>query len=105
VTSVAVTFNELKTTTFGQTVKIVGNINALGNWDTSKAVALDASQYTPSNPLWKVTINLGAGQALQYKYILVNTDGTITWEADPNHTWTVPVSCTTAVTRSDTWQG
>jgi glucoamylase len=104
-TSVAVTFNERKTTSFGQTVKIVGNIGALGEWDTSRAVALGASQYTPSNPIWTVTINLNAGQVIQYKYIVVNTDGSVTWEADPNHTWTLPVSCARAVTRDDSWQG
>lgn len=103
-TAVAVTFNELKTTTYGQTVKIVGNVAALGNWDTSKAVALDASSYTSSNPLWKGTVTLPAGQAIQYKYIVVNTDGSVTWEADPNHSYTVPKTCATTATKSDTWQ-
>ncbi|KAI5864245.1 carbohydrate-binding module family 20 protein [Durotheca rogersii] len=105
VTSVAVTFNELKTTIYGQTVKIVGDIAALGNWDTSRAIALSASSYTSSNPLWQVTITLPAGQAIQYKYIVVNTDGSITWEADPNHFWNVPTGCSATATKSDSWQG
>ncbi|KAK8025728.1 glucoamylase [Apiospora arundinis] len=103
-TSVAVTFNERKVTSFGQTVKISGNIPALGNWDTSKAVALGASQYTANNPVWSGSINLAAGQAVQYKYIVVNTDGSVTWEADPNHTYTVPKGCATQATKNDTWQ-
>ncbi|KAI1381523.1 carbohydrate-binding module family 20 protein [Hypoxylon crocopeplum] len=103
-TSVAVTFNEVKTTTFGQTVKIVGNIAALGSWDTSKAVTLSASSYTSSNPLWKVTITLPAGQAIEYKYIVVNTDGSISWEADPNRSYTVPRTCATTSTKTDTWR-
>ncbi|KAK7948327.1 Glucoamylase [Apiospora aurea] len=103
-TSVAVSFNERKVTSFGQTVKIVGNIPALGNWDTSKAVALGASQYTPNNPVWSVSITLAAGQALQYKYIVVNTDGSVTWEADPNHAYTVPQGCATQTSKSDSWQ-
>ncbi|KAJ3529831.1 hypothetical protein NM208_g9587 [Fusarium decemcellulare] len=49
-TSVAVTFEELVTTQFGDTIKIVGSIDALGNWDTSKAIALSASEYTSQNP-------------------------------------------------------
>jgi glucoamylase len=103
-TVVAVTFNELKTTTFGQTVKIVGNIAALGSWDTSSAVALSASQYSLATPEWSGTISLPAGQAIQYKYIVVNTDGSVTWEADPNHTYTVPATCATTAIKTDTWQ-
>ncbi|OTA96435.1 carbohydrate-binding module family 20 protein, partial [Hypoxylon sp. CO27-5] len=88
-----VTFQGLKTTSWGQTVKIVGNVTALGNWDSSKAVTLSSSSYTSSNPLWKATVNLPAGQAVQYKYILVDTDGSITWEADPSRTYNVAESC------------
>jgi hypothetical protein len=42
---------------------------------------------------------------VQYKFINVGSDGTVTWEADPNHTLTVPASCkTSAVTVSGSWQ-
>ncbi len=103
-TSVAVTFNEKVTTSFGQTIKIVGDAAALGSWNTGSAIALSAAKYTSSNPLWTVTLNLPAGEVIQYKYINVQSDGTVDWEADPNHTYTVPVSCATAVTQADTWQ-
>lgn len=103
-TSVLVTFNELVTTTYGQTVKITGNIAALGNWNTANAISLSASQYTSSNPLWSVSIELAAGQTIQYKYINVATDGTVTWEKDPNHTVTISASCATATTISNSWQ-
>jgi glucoamylase len=101
---VAVTFQEVVTTNFGDTIKIVGNIAALGNWDTLKAVALSASDYTASNPVWKVTISLTAGQSIQYKYINVKKDGSLTWEKDPNRTYAVPKTCATTATRSDKWQ-
>ncbi|KAK7921043.1 glucoamylase [Apiospora marii] len=103
-TSVAVSFNERKVSSLGQTVKIVGNIPALGNWDTNKAVALSASGYTSNNPVWSVSITFAAGQSMQYKYIVVNTDGSVTWEADPNHAYTVPTGCATQTTKSDSWQ-
>lgn len=103
-TSVAVTFEEVVTTNFGDTIKIVGNIAALGNWDTSKAVALSASDYTSSNPVWKTTISLTAGQSIQYKYINIKKDGSLTWEKDPNRTYTVPKTCATKATQSDKWQ-
>ncbi|KAI1318082.1 glycoside hydrolase family 15 protein [Xylariaceae sp. FL0255] len=103
-TAVAVTFNEEETTSLGQTVKISGDIAALGNWDTGSAVALGASQYTSTNPIWSGTVNLTPGQVIEYKYIVENSDGSVTWEADPNHTYTVPASCTTAVNVNDIWQ-
>ncbi|UNI20086.1 Glucan 1,4-alpha-glucosidase [Purpureocillium takamizusanense] len=103
-TSVAVTFKELATTKYGQTIKIVGDTSALGNWDTSKAVALEAAEYTSGNPLWKGSVTLPAGQVVEYKYINVNPDGSVTWEKDPNHTYTVPKSCATSAIQSDKWQ-
>ncbi|PSS07158.1 carbohydrate-binding module family 20 protein [Amorphotheca resinae ATCC 22711] len=103
-TSVAVTFDETVTTTYGETIKIAGNQAILGNWDTSDAYALSSSRYTSSNPLWEGTVSFPAGTVIQYKYINVASNGDVTWEADPNHTYTVPATCATAVTVSNTWQ-
>ncbi|KAF4979540.1 hypothetical protein FZEAL_4308 [Fusarium zealandicum] len=103
-TSVSVTFEELAKTEFGETIKIAGNIDALGSWDTKKAISLSASDYTAQNPLWKVSISLKAGQVLEYKYINVKRDGSVTWERDPNRTYTVPKTCATKATKSDKWQ-
>ncbi|PMD45419.1 carbohydrate-binding module family 20 protein [Hyaloscypha variabilis F] len=103
-TSVAVTFNEIVTTTYGETIKIAGDVSILGDWDTSDAYALSASSYTSSDHLWDGTISFAAGTVIQYKYINVATDGDVTWEADPNHTYTVPATCATAATINDTWQ-
>ncbi|KAK3314938.1 glucan 1, 4-alpha-glucosidase [Apodospora peruviana] len=102
---VLVIFNELATTSWGQTIKIVGNVPALGSWNPSNAVTLSANQYTSSNPLWSATIALPAGQSITYKYIRVNSDGSVAWEADPNRSYTVPATCgTTTATRSDSWR-
>ncbi|KAK0634696.1 glucan 1, 4-alpha-glucosidase [Bombardia bombarda] len=103
-TEVIVTFNELATTSYGQTIKIVGNIAALGNWSPSGAVALSASGYTSSNPLWSVSIILPAGQTISYKYINVGSDGSVKWESDPNRSYTVPQTCDTTAVKSDKWQ-
>ncbi|OCL04422.1 carbohydrate-binding module family 20 protein [Glonium stellatum] len=103
-TSVAVTFDELVTTYYGESVFITGSISQLGNWDTSSAVALSASSYTSSDPLWYVTISLPAGTTFQYKYIKKETDGSIVWESDPNRNYTVPTGCSTTATESDTWR-
>jgi len=103
VTSVAITFNELEITTYGQTIKLAGSISQLGSWNTANAVALSAAKYTSSNPLWFVTLQLAPGTVFQYKFINVASSGTVTYEADPNHTYTVP-SCTATVTINNTWQ-
>lgn len=102
--TVAVTFYETATTTFGQTIKVAGDAAALGSWNAASAVALSADQYTSSNPLWHGTVNFAAGTVIQYKYINVASDGTGTWEADPNHTYSVPTTCATAVSVSNSWQ-
>lgn len=104
-TSVAVTFDEIATTTYGENVYIVGSISQLGNWDTSKAVSLSASKYTSTNNLWYVTINLPAGTTFQYKYIRKESDGSVVWESDPNRSYTVPSACgVSTATENDTWR-
>jgi glucoamylase len=100
--TVAVTFNELVNTVWGDAIKITGSVSQLSNWDTSSAIVLSASQYTTSIPLWSVTINLPAGTTVQYKFIKVSSSGTVTWESDPNRSYTVP-SCVSTATVSTSW--
>ncbi|KAL2135866.1 hypothetical protein VTI74DRAFT_6629 [Chaetomium olivicolor] len=86
---VYVTFNEKATTQWGQTVKVVGSVPELGSWNTANAVPLSAAAYTSSNPLWTITVPMKAGITVQYKYIKVNSDGSVQWESDPNRSLTV----------------
>ena len=103
-TAVAVAFMETVSTNYGETVKVVGNVAQLGSWDPSKAVPLGAAAYTSSNPVWSGTISgFVPGSSVQYKYIKVEADGSVTWEADPNHTYVVP-SCAASGAVSNTWQ-
>ncbi|WYZ36904.1 hypothetical protein EsH8_II_000410 [Colletotrichum jinshuiense] len=102
--SVAVTFNEIVKTNVGQTIKIAGSIPALGNWNAASAPALSAAQYTSTNNLWTYTVTLPAGQTFEYKFINVASDGSATWESDPNRSYTVPRSCQTAITISSNWK-
>ncbi|KAK3397706.1 alpha-amylase A precursor [Sordaria brevicollis] len=78
-----------------------GNTAALGNWNTVNAVTLSASKYTSSNPLWYASVNLAPGSVVLYKFIKVSSSGTVSWESDPNHTYTVPCA---AATVSSTWR-
>ena len=94
--SVSVTFNVNATTVTGETVYVVGNIPALGSWNTANAIALSSASY----PVWQGTANLPANTAVEYKYIKKN-GSTVTWESNPNRTFTTPTSG--AVTRNDSW--
>ncbi|KAK3337361.1 glycoside hydrolase superfamily [Cercophora scortea] len=100
-TSVPITFNELATTSYGDTVKLTGNTTTLGSWTAANALPLSASLYTTSNPLWYVTVSLAPGAVVQYKFVKVSSSGTVTWESDPNRVYTVPCASATV---SSTWR-
>ncbi|KOS23231.1 Glucoamylase [Escovopsis weberi] len=102
--SIAVVFKETVVTQVGQTIKIVGNDTALGNWDPSRAVALNAADYSNGDPVWTASVNLPAGVPVQYKYINVASNGAVTWESDPNHTFFVPQACSGSALQRDVWQ-
>lgn len=99
-----VRFEELVSTGWGEAVSVIGSISELGNWNTNAAIALSADSYTDDNPLWSGSVGVEGGTSFQYKYIKFGADGEVTWEADPNHSYTVPASCTDEVTRHDSWQ-
>ncbi|CAG8981192.1 hypothetical protein HYALB_00012812 [Hymenoscyphus albidus] len=103
-TAVSVTFRTSVTTQFGQTIKIVGSVAQLGNWDPASAITLSAREYTDTNNVWVGEVTLPAGAAITYKYINVASDGAVTWERDPNHSFTVPRTCATAATVNDSFQ-
>ncbi|CAI7639589.1 unnamed protein product [Penicillium glandicola] len=105
-TALPVLFQELVTTVYGQNIYLSGSISQLGTWDTSSAIALSASSYTSSNPLWQTTITLPVGTTFEYKFIKETTgSATVTWESDPNRSYTVPTGCSgTTATVTATWR-
>lgn len=100
---VSVSFIEKRATAYGDTVKIVGSLAQLGNWNVQNAPSLSATGYTASNPVWNQIIQLPAGSTFQYKYAIVSSSGAVTWESDPNRSYTVP-SCQQSVEVSSTWR-
>ncbi|GAA3137007.1 carbohydrate-binding module family 20 domain-containing protein [Planomonospora alba] len=95
---VAASFGVNATTSWGQNVFVVGDVPELGSWNPANAVALSSAAY----PVWRATVNLPAGRTISYKYIKKNPDGSVTWESDPNRSFTTPSGGT--VTRDDTWR-
>ena len=47
-------------------------------------------------------LRLPPNTAVQYKYIKKNPDGSVTWESDPNRSFTTPASG--AATRNESWR-
>jgi len=97
-TSVAATFAVTAPTATGETIHVVGNQPALGNWNTSAAVPM-----TLSGGQWQATVNLPLNTSFQYKYIRKTSSGAVTWEYDPNRSRTTNGAC--AVTWTETWNG
>jgi alpha-amylase len=88
---------EYATTYYGQNVFMVGSIPALGSWDPNSSVPLSSASY----PNWTATISLPANTTFQYKYLKKNPDGTVTWESDPNRSYTTG---TGTATITDSWR-
>ena len=100
----ATTFNVRATTTFGENIFVVGQLTQLGNWDPNSAKPLSASKYTNSDPLWFAEVDLPASTAFEYKYIRKSSSGQVTWESDPNRSYTTSTGCGSSGTVNDTWR-
>ncbi|MBD5786511.1 alpha amylase C-terminal domain-containing protein [Cellulosimicrobium terreum] len=72
-------------TTWGQSVVVVGSVPALGSWSPSNGVVLSASTY----PVWRGSVDLPAGSTVEYKYVKRNGAGAVVWESGGNRTATV----------------
>jgi alpha-amylase len=98
-TTASITFNAtVSQTVVGQEVYVVGNIPALGNWNTSSGIHLSGNTF----PVWTVTASLPANTAVQYKYIIKDGAGNVTWENGSNRTFTTPAGGS-SLTLNDTW--
>ena len=86
------------TTSWGQSIRVVGNHPALGSWNPASGVTLSAATY----PVWRAQVAIAAGTAVEYKYVRVDPDGRVTWESGGNRVVTVPTSGLLAL--SDTWR-
>jgi alpha-amylase len=84
-------------TAVGDEVYIVGSIPQLGNWTAISSAHLSGTTY----PYWKGTVTVPAGTTFQYKYVIVRSNGTYTWESIGNRTATVP--STGCLALNQTW--
>ena len=72
-------------TEFGQSLRLVGNIEELGSWNPENSLVLstDPSIY----PVWKSSIEISCpvGMEIIYKYVLKDSENNFIWENLPNN--------------------
>lgn len=88
---VQVIFKVNKQTAVGQNLYIVGNIDELGSWNPAKA--LD-SMMNPNHPQWFLPVSVPAGAAIEFKFVMKDAAGNVTWEGGSNRTITAPSQST-----------
>jgi hypothetical protein len=83
-------------TKFGDYIFLTGSTVELGNWGTTFDTAI-GPMLAPNYPNWFLNVSVPAGAQIQFKFIKVAADGTVTWENGMNHQYTVPASGTANV--------
>jgi glycosidase len=98
---VTFTVNNATPTSVGDYIFLTGDTVELGNWNTTWDGAV-GPMLTPNYPNWFLNVSVPAGRTIQFKFIKIAANGTVTWEAGSNHSYTVPASGTGFVTVN--WQ-
>jgi glycosidase len=98
---VTFTVNNATSTSVGDYIFLTGSTIELGSWSTTWDGAV-GPMLTPNYPSWFINASVPAGQTIQFKFIKIAANGTVTWEAGSNHSYTVPTSGTGSVNVS--WQ-
>ncbi|WMJ81512.1 alpha-amylase family glycosyl hydrolase [Clostridium sp. MB40-C1] len=83
-------------TQFGENVYLVGDVNELGSWDTSKALGAMYNQVEYKYPTWYFDVSVPAGKTINFKFIKKN-GSKVTWESGNNHVYTTPTNSTDSV--------
>lgn len=107
-TSIAVTFNVLKSTIFGQNIFLTGSPSELGDGSDDAAVPLSADTYTANNPRWYATVTLPVGARVVYKYGLREQEGDklrLEGGGEEDRTYVVGEACDGKVSLYDVWRG
>ena len=85
------TVNNATPTNTGDYIFLTGSTIELGNWGTTWDTAI-GPMLDPNYPNWFLNASMPAGTNIQFKFIKIAADGTVTWENGSDHTYTVPSS-------------
>ncbi|KAI6854519.1 hypothetical protein KC323_g8775 [Hortaea werneckii] len=100
-----VKFNTAHSTEWGGSVLAVGSIPELGSWDVNEALMLTGSSGADGSTNWQATAELPADTQVSYKFVKVQTDGTLVWEQDPNRSFLTSSCGGSAMQEGGSWQG
>lgn len=78
-------------TTVGDYIFLTGDTVELSNWSTTWDGAVGPMN-APNYPNWFLNVSVPAGRTIQFKFIKIAANGSVTWEAGSNHSYTVPTS-------------
>ena len=98
---VTFTVNNAAATNTGDYIFLTGNTVELGQWGTTFDTAV-GPMLDPNYPNWFLNAAMPAGQTIQFKFVKIAADGTVTYEGGSNHSYTVPTSGVGTV--NVTWQ-
>ena len=73
-------------TEWGDEVLLVGDLPELGAWDPAAGIELDSTDW----PVWRGTAKLPAGVRVEYKPVVRDKNGRVTWAAGGNRPLRVP---------------
>jgi glucoamylase len=68
---------------------LTGNAAELGNWSTTWNGAIGPVMI-PSTGSGLLTVSVPAGTIVQFKFLVLHSDGSVTWESGVNHSYVVP---------------
>ncbi|KAI1295255.1 hypothetical protein F5Y03DRAFT_410472 [Xylaria venustula] len=88
----------------GETINIVGNSSVLGAWNVTNRLPMSPAFYTPSNPIWDLTVSFNASDVVQYEYLLSYPNGTYTTTSAPYYNLKISAGCPTTETVKDIWR-
>ena len=81
-------FQTDKKTNWGDKLYVVGNDTAFGGWNPKKGIELHTTEET--YPMWKSKVyecsNKSVLATLEYKYVVIDTQGNVYWEDGENRT-------------------
>jgi hypothetical protein len=93
---VTFTVNNATPTNMGDYIFLTGSTVELGNWGTTFDTAV-GPMLPPNYPNWFLNASVPAGTAIQFKFIKIAANGSVTWENGANHQYSVPTSGTGSV--------
>jgi glycosidase len=101
---VTFTVDNASPTNTGDYIFLAGNTAELGNWG-SPTPTFDNTvgpMLCPAYPNWFLNVSVPAGTTIQFKFVKIAANGTVTWENGANHSYNVPASGVGSVTVN--WQ-